>query len=95
MLKTQDSAKVAKVASRLQNALLRLERVEEELREMEEGWGAPPTMINPLQYEHDWVAWNSLARARAHYAHLLEEREVLREMIRALRRWLKEVRDAR
>jgi hypothetical protein len=92
MLKTQDSTKAARLEAKLQKVLWRLEEVERELRAMEEGWGGSPTLVNPAQYEHDWVQFANVARARSHYLWLLEEREALREMAHALQRRLKEVR---
>jgi hypothetical protein len=81
----------AKLGAKFQKALWRLEEVEREIREMEDGWGGSPLRVNPAQYEHDWVQFGNVGRARFRYAHLLEERDRLRELVATLRRKLEEV----
>jgi len=85
------NTKTQRLTARLNAAIQRVAEVERELREMEEGWGGSPLNINPAQYEHDWVQFENAARARSRYLWLQQEREVLREMIRAIRRKLAEV----
>ena len=70
--------------ARLRWAIAQLEEVEEEIRGMESLWGGSPLLVNPAQYEHDWVQFANAARARSHYAHLLERRRELRERIRRM-----------
>lgn len=84
MGQNQHSTLGAKLEAKLQKALWRLEEVEQELRAYEEGWGGSPLLVNPAQYEHDWVQFANAARARSHYAHLLERRCELRERIRRM-----------
>jgi hypothetical protein len=76
---------------RLKDATQQLAEVEREMREMEEGWGGSPLLVNPAQYQHDPMMLVYTARARGRYAYLQQEREALREMVYALRQWLKEV----
>ena len=90
-MQNQDSTKAAKLEARLQKVLWRLKEVEREIRAMEEGWGGPPTLVNPAQYQHDPVMLVYTAQARGRYAYLQQEREVLQEMAYALRRRLQEV----
>jgi hypothetical protein len=80
-----------RLVARLEDATRRLAEVERDLRAMEEGWGGSPLRVNPAQYEHDWVQFANVARARSHYLWLQQEREILLEMIRAVRRKLAEV----
>jgi len=87
----QDSTKAVKLQAKLRKIIWRLEEVEREMRELEQGWGGSPLNINPAQYEHDWVQFANVGRARSHYLWLQQEREVLREMISAIRRKLAEV----
>ncbi len=84
--------KYTTLTAKLQRVLARLEEVERELQGMESMWGGPPSRVNLARYEHDWVMFYQAARARSHYADLLEERKTLREMANAIRRKLKEVR---
>jgi len=80
-----------RLVARLEDATRRLAEVEREIREMEVGWGGSPLRVNPAQYEHDWVQFANVARARSRYMWLQQEREALREMIHAIQRKLAEV----
>ncbi len=84
--------KYTTLTAKLQRVLARLEEVEREIQGMESMWGGPLQKINLVQYEHDPVMWNTVVAARNRYGYLQQEREVLREMIHAIRRKLAEVR---
>ncbi len=90
-MRQEHNTKIRKLRARLNDAIRRVGEVEWEIREMEEGWDGSPLNVNPAQYEHDWVQFANVARARTRYMLLQLEREVLREMIRAIRRKLAEV----
>ncbi len=90
-MRQEHNTKIRKLKARLNDAIRRVGEVEWEIREMEEGWDGSPLNVNPAQYEHDWVQFANVARARTRYMSLQLEREVLREMIRAIRRKLAEV----
>jgi hypothetical protein len=79
------------LALQLRRAIAQLEEVEEELAGMEAMWGGPPTMVNIARYEHDWVRFYEVARARSRYAYLMEERERLRKLVATLQRKLEVV----
>jgi len=81
----------SKLAFQLRRAVGQLEEVENEIQGMETVWGGPPTRVNLIQYEHDWVRFYEVARARSRYADLLEERERLRRLVATLQRKLEEV----
>jgi hypothetical protein len=87
----EHDTKVQRLKARLKDATQRLEAVEQEIREMEAGWGGSPLGVNPAQYEHDWVQFGNASRARSRYLWLLFERDALKEMIRTLKRKLAEV----
>jgi hypothetical protein len=84
--------KYTTLTAKLQRVQARLEEVERELRAIEENWGGSPFRVNIIRYEHDPPMWNIVVQARNRYGYLLEERETLREMARALQRRLKEGR---
>ncbi len=90
-MRQNQHTKLQRLSARLEDATRRLAEVEREIREMEAGWGGSPLGVNPAQYEHDWVQFANVARARSRYLWLQGEREALREMIRAIRRKLAEV----
>jgi hypothetical protein len=76
---------------KLQRVLHELGEVEAEIRDMESVWGGPPNRVNLARYMHDPVMWNTVVIARNRYAHLMEERETLREIAYALQQRLQEV----
>ncbi len=90
-MRQEHDTKLRRLIKRLEDATWRLAGVEQEIREIEETWGGPPSRVNIIRYEHDPPMWNTVVAARNRYGYLLEEREVLREMIHAIRRKLAEV----
>ncbi len=90
-MRREHDTKIRRLTTRLHDAIRRVGEVEWEIREMEEGWDGPPLNVNPAQYEHDWVQFANVVRARTRSMSLQLEREVLREIIRAIRRKLAEV----